>query len=238
MRHPMPGPRSSRPLWALGGAAAATLVFLSAGAAGNGQIGPPISPQAREILSHLSIVYLPDGAGGMHKTIRLSAANLQIVNGLGATNGFPPDPITPDPTLTAVNGLGNLFVGYRDSGYTWPSGATMEGSHNIVVGANRSSSFGGILGGANNTVEAPYGSVVGGSGAPPRATTPRSWEGPATWPRETTPASAAEGSAMRPGATPPSGAGRRGARPDRSTGRRATSSSPSRPRLRGFSAKT
>ena len=45
--------------------------------------------EEEEILDHLSIVYLDDGQGGRVKTLRVSRINLQIVNGLGATNGNP-----------------------------------------------------------------------------------------------------------------------------------------------------
>ena len=43
----------------------------------------------RDILPHLSIENLDDGKGGTSRTIRFSEVNLQIVNGLGATNGNP-----------------------------------------------------------------------------------------------------------------------------------------------------
>ena len=56
------------------------------------QLRPTLTPEQAEILSHLSIVYLDDGQGSTTKTIRISDVNVQIVNGLGVTNGFPPDP--------------------------------------------------------------------------------------------------------------------------------------------------
>lgn len=46
----------------------------------------------------------------------ITGANLHIVSGLGATNGFPSSPDTLHPEFTRVNGMGNLVVGrYRGS---------------------------------------------------------------------------------------------------------------------------
>jgi len=159
-------PIQIRPLSALAGAAALTAVLgltsmMQAGAGGATRI-PMITTLQEEILSHLSIVYLPDGAGGTNKTIRMSGVNLQIVNGLGATNGLPTDPSSTDPALTRTNGLGNLIVGYDEVAGVRPS-PFRTGSHNIVLGQRQSyTSFGGLLGGRGNTVAAPYGSIVGG----------------------------------------------------------------------------
>ena len=65
----------------------------------------------REVLPHLSIEDLDDGQGGTTRTIRISEVNVQIVNGLGATNG---NPNFPDSNSGTVNGLGNLIVGYNE----------------------------------------------------------------------------------------------------------------------------
>ena len=71
-----------------------------------------LTPEQEEILSHMSIVYLDDGFGNLvNKAIRMDGVNLQIVNGLDATNGFPFDPDSVDPMDTVVNGVGNLIVG-------------------------------------------------------------------------------------------------------------------------------
>jgi hypothetical protein len=59
-----------------------------------------LTAEQQEILSHLSIVNLPDGRGGAAKTIRLSGVNLQVVNGQDATE--------------TTNALGNLLVGYQE----------------------------------------------------------------------------------------------------------------------------
>ena len=64
----------------------------------------------REILPHLSIEQLDDGQGGTARIIRFSEVNVQIVNGLGATNGNAAD---PESTEGTVNGLGNLITSAR-----------------------------------------------------------------------------------------------------------------------------
>ncbi len=87
----------------------------------------------------------------------ITGANLNIRNGLGATNGNPDDPL--NFTLTAVNGLGNLVVGYNQG----HSGVDRGGSHYLVVGDfNSYSSFGGIAAGWNNLASGPYASTLGG----------------------------------------------------------------------------
>jgi len=125
--------------------------------------GSTLSPEQARILSHMSLLNLDDGLGaGVHQTLRISGVNLQIVNGLDATNGFPSDPDTTDPTLVQVNGVGNLIVGYNETGN--PSGDLRSGSHNIIVGrGNSHQSFGGWLSGRDNTLGAPFASVSGGA---------------------------------------------------------------------------
>ena len=74
-----------------------------------------LTPEQQEILGHMSILEIPsetDQEGNILSvatTIRFSGVNVQIVNGLGATNGNPVNPF--DPT---TNGLGNLIVGYNE----------------------------------------------------------------------------------------------------------------------------
>ncbi len=93
-------------------------------------------------------------------TMLITGANLQIVNGLGATNGYPTDPTSTDPSLTQVNGLGNLIVGYNDG----DSGSYFRGgSHNLVLGSfNQYGSFGGSIMGSYNNIAAAYSTVTGG----------------------------------------------------------------------------
>ncbi len=120
-----------------------------------------LTAEQAEILSHQSIVFLDDGQGGTVKTLRISGINVQIVNGLEATNGNSTDPDSIDPSETQTNGLGNLIVGYNELGN--PNGDDRTGSHNMVVGhGNSFTSFGGWVGPRDNTVSGPFASVTGG----------------------------------------------------------------------------
>jgi len=104
-------------------------------------------------------------------TIRISGANLNLVDGSGDTAGPP-------------NGLGNLVIGY-DEGRCyheegWYAGTCVagsqcdfaacdvsakNGSHNLVVGAGHQyGSVGGFVTGEGNVVGAPVASVNGGVG--------------------------------------------------------------------------
>jgi len=79
--------------------------------------------------------------------ITVSGANLHIVDGSGTTDG-------------AVNGLGNLIVGYNE---LRGSGDDRTGSHNIVVGKEHNySSYGGLVVGRWNTISENYASISGG----------------------------------------------------------------------------
>ncbi len=116
-----------------------------------------------EILNHMSIVYpdsCPSGTGP--KTLRISGINVQIVNGLGATNGDPLDPNAVDGPGLMTNGLGNLIVGYNECGN--PFSDDRSGSHNVVIGQRHSySSFGGLVVGRRNLTSGPYAVVSAGS---------------------------------------------------------------------------
>jgi hypothetical protein len=86
-------------------------------------------------------------------TVTLTGANLQIVNGTGST-------VNP-------NGLGNLIVGYNEERV--PSEDfpvvqnTRTGSHNVIVGRGLNyASWGGIVVGLYNGLEADHASVIGG----------------------------------------------------------------------------
>ena len=77
-----------------------------------------------------------------------TGVNLHIRSGSGVTGG-------------AINGLGNLIIGYNEDLFA-PT-ATRTGSHNLVVGSEHSySSYGGFLAGYQNTVSERYASVIGG----------------------------------------------------------------------------
>ena len=126
---------------------------------------PRLTKEHAEILSHLSIVQLDDGQGGLRKTLRVTGLNVQLVNGLGATNGHPADPTTTDALLTQTNGLGNLILGYDDLPRNQTAPLFRTGSHNLVVGFGHNySGYGGQVVAYENTINAPY-SVVSGGGA-------------------------------------------------------------------------
>ena len=78
--------------------------------------------------------------------ITLTGANLHIVSGAGTTDA-------------AVNGLGNLVVGYAEAAGT----ELRTGSHNLIVGPLHDyTSYGALIAGRDNQVTAPYATVTGG----------------------------------------------------------------------------
>lgn len=139
-----------------------------------------LTAQQQEILDSMSIVYLDDGFGNLMKTVRFEGVNVQIVNGLGATNSLPADPYETDPVITMTNGLGNLIVGYQEvrevpnpgdpsapaicEGGTYdPNIDIRTGSHNVVVGHQHNyESFGGVVFGRRNWTGGAYAVVTGG----------------------------------------------------------------------------
>ncbi len=134
---------------ALGGIALFGFLGMVTQAPGNPQAILKLTPEEKEILGHMSIVYLDDGFGNMvNKTIRIEGVNVQIVNGTGTTEG-------------SSNGLGNLIVGYNELGN--PNGDNRTGSHNYVGGVrNTYSSHGGLVCGDMNTISGPMAAVTGG----------------------------------------------------------------------------
>jgi hypothetical protein len=87
------------------------------------------------------VSYNPQGLNGQ-PTLTISGANLQVVNGTGQT--------------AQDNGLGNLILGYDENA------GTQTGSHNLVLGHDQKfSSYGGIIGGWNNTLSGPDSLVFG-----------------------------------------------------------------------------
>ncbi|MCP4129905.1 MAG: hypothetical protein GY754_02705 [bacterium] len=89
-------------------------------------------------------------------TIRFSGVNLQVVNGLGYTNGVDDN----EWTGGTVNGLGNLIVGYNEKK---ASGSNKSGSHNFIVGSKHNySSYGGLVAGIRAAISGRYSSVSGG----------------------------------------------------------------------------
>ena len=91
------------------------------------------------------VSYDPTGLNGL-PTLKISGANLQIVNGSGLTFG-------------TLNGLGNVFIGYDEQ----EGGEQQSGSHNLVMGySNDFTSYGGIVAGYNNLISGGLSSVLGG----------------------------------------------------------------------------
>ncbi len=82
------------------------------------------------------------------KDIYITGANLHILSGSGSTDG-------------AVNGLGNLIIGYNE--VRVPGINNRTGSHNLILGSqNNYLSYGGLVAGSVNTISGPYSSVSGG----------------------------------------------------------------------------
>ena len=124
--------------------------------------GGGLSDEQAAILALFSLTTVRDLNGHEYPTLRLTGVNLQIVNGLGATNGNPDDPTSVDPEFTETNGVGNVIVGYNElaSGY-----GTRRGSHNVVVGSQLAyHRFAGLVSGHRSTIEGAYASVSGGRG--------------------------------------------------------------------------
>jgi hypothetical protein len=119
----------------------------------------------------LSAYVSVDESDPSRPAVRVTGANLQVVNGLGATG--------------LTNGVGNVIVGYDEAGTvgmlvcsdgTWNNQLACEshgkvwgrnhrsGSHNVVVGSEHSySSYAGVVFGLANVVNSPYAGVTGGN---------------------------------------------------------------------------
>jgi hypothetical protein len=84
------------------------------------------------------------------RTVRFNNVNVQIVSGTNATG--------------AVNGRGNLIIGYNELRPEEPD--DRRGSHNLVVGTRHNymaQAFGGIVVGNFNTISGKWSSVTGGN---------------------------------------------------------------------------
>ncbi len=135
------------------------------------QEGPALTAEQAEILSHLSLVYLPitNGDEGSLKTIRMTGVNLQVVSGLGYTWGD--QDVTPqNQDAHRTNGLGNVIIGYQeqrtnDGIQDTDDSNDRNGSHNLVVGTdNNYTAWGCKVVGARNSVRGWLCSVGGGFG--------------------------------------------------------------------------
>jgi trimeric autotransporter adhesin len=104
--------------------------------------GPTGLAQLLKLLPHVS--YVEQGIGGK-PTIKISGANVQVVNGTGKTE--------------TINGEGNLVIGYDEN----EGKHAQTGSHNLILGEEQAfTSYGGILGGSRNSLTAPFASITGG----------------------------------------------------------------------------
>lgn len=115
--------------------------------------------------------YLKLGGIGGHPAAVFQHVNVQVSSGSGRTDG-------------AVNGLGNLIIGYNETssssiefcsnhnytvesqctrgGYQWGNNVR-RGSHNLIVGSNNSyDDYGSIIAGVGNTSNANYSNILGG----------------------------------------------------------------------------
>jgi trimeric autotransporter adhesin len=96
-----------------------------------------------KLLSHMT--FTESGVGGK-PTIQFSGVNIQIVSGAGKTSA-------------AVNGEGNLVIGYDENG----GKHEQTGSHDLILGEEQTfTSYGGIVAGWGDTISAPFASVSGG----------------------------------------------------------------------------
>ena len=94
----------------------------------------------KSMLPHIN--YIASGIGGK-PTIQFTGVNVQVVSGSRKTNA-------------AVNGAGNLIIGYDEEP------GTQTGSHNLMLGTGQSdTSYGAIIGGLDNTASGPNTFVVG-----------------------------------------------------------------------------
>jgi hypothetical protein len=124
---------------------------------------PQLTTEQAEILSHMSIVQEPVNTAGdvTAKTLRISGVNVQIVSGLGSTDGrsgFMHYETGSVPVAFGTNGLGNLIIGYNEG--MQPSGDDVlqrrrrTGSHNLVIGtANDYIGVGGLAVGRFNSLK-------------------------------------------------------------------------------------
>ncbi len=100
--------------------------------------------------------------------IYMDGINLNIRNGLGATNGYPENPDGFTPEYSRVNGLGNLIIGYNEpinpNNFPKPQPTSdKSGSHNLVIGHGHNyPSYGGLVAGQDNIISGSYTSVSGG----------------------------------------------------------------------------
>jgi hypothetical protein len=101
-----------------------------------------------KILPHMA--YTESGVDGK-PTLTFSGINVEVNSGAGKTNA-------------AVNGEGNLVIGYdEDSGTERGHPGDQGGSNNLILGEEQEfTSYGGIVAGELNNIRAPFASVLDG----------------------------------------------------------------------------
>ena len=106
--------------------------------------GTGSSPSCSSGTAVLAPTYVSAGVGG-RPTVEFSAVNVQVVSGSGSTSG-------------AVNGEGNLVVGYAENA----SGYSRAGSNDLVVGSDDGwSGYGELVGGTANQASGAFSTVFG-----------------------------------------------------------------------------
>ena len=108
--------------------------------------GTGATPACSSGTAVLAPTYVSAGVGGK-PTVRFSTVNVQVVSGAGSTGA-------------AVNGEGNLIVGYAEN----PLHYAQTGSNDLVLGADNGwSSYGEVVGGHANQATGAYAAAVGAS---------------------------------------------------------------------------
>jgi hypothetical protein len=129
--------------WWKGAAGLCLLVGLLLGYPQFGQAQGTVESRLAALETKLARVSVANGGAD----IIISGANLNIINGAGSTQ--------------TANGLGNLIIGYNEA-----RGSGLDfrgGSHNLVIGQQSNyTSFGGIIGGYQNTISGPFAHVLTG----------------------------------------------------------------------------
>jgi hypothetical protein len=102
-------------------------------------------------LTHVSVDQgTINGVNGPHLIIE--GCNVHVRDGIGTT----------DDDVSALNGLGNLIVGYNPLPNT--QDFDRKGSHNVVIGDDHEyPNYGGLVAGTNNDVTGVSASITGGS---------------------------------------------------------------------------
>ncbi len=103
-----------------------------------------------------------DGNSHSGYLVTFTGANVQILNGLGATDGAPSDPLNSSKSAVE-NGLGNLIIGYNlTHAGNDDKTDTRTGSHNLILGDEENyTGYGGLMMGLDNEVDGNYAAAMG-----------------------------------------------------------------------------